>query len=185
MLIGYVLLASSKDKDALSELLKIGCQKIYTDTRNAPKGVKPGLEKALKAIQEGDILAISKLDCLGTNVGIFIEIVELIMQKKAVLKIIEENLSVSSSIDANKLSYLYNLFRKKANQSKSQARTQTIKQKNSTMGRPKSLSDEDIKYGLALLSKGKPREYVCQKLEINLSTSYRYFPVPKKKKINI
>ncbi|BAS18404.1 transposon Tn552 resolvase (plasmid) [Arthrobacter sp. Hiyo8] len=56
-------------------LTAAGCQKIYTDTISGAKASRPGLDKALEHLRDGDTLVVWKIDRLGRNLRDLIDIV--------------------------------------------------------------------------------------------------------------
>jgi DNA invertase Pin-like site-specific DNA recombinase len=45
-----------------------GCEEIFTDVASSAKSQRPGLDKALNYVREGDTLVVSKLDRLGRSI---------------------------------------------------------------------------------------------------------------------
>jgi len=77
MYVGYARVSTQDQtldlqKDALE---KIGCIKIFTDTASGAQTERPGLDKALSFLREGDTLVVWKLDRLGRTPKHLIETV--------------------------------------------------------------------------------------------------------------
>ena len=77
MLIGYARISKTDgsqaldlQKDALIEA-GVGTQHIYEDHASGKHDDRPGLTSCLKALREGDILVVWKLDRLGRNLKHF------------------------------------------------------------------------------------------------------------------
>lgn len=70
MLIGYVRVSSTDQNLTLQHdaLTAAGCLRIYTDTISGAKVSRPGVDKALEHLRDGDTLLVWKLDRLGRSV---------------------------------------------------------------------------------------------------------------------
>ena len=76
MLIGYARISThdqnlNLQKDALRSA---GCEKIFRDELSGATAVRPGLQQALDALREGDVLVVWRLDRLGRHVDIALSI---------------------------------------------------------------------------------------------------------------
>ena len=77
MLVGYARVSTSDQnldlqKDALN---KAGCLKIFEDKISGNCAKRPGLDKALEMLREGDTLVVWKLDRLGRSVKGLVDLV--------------------------------------------------------------------------------------------------------------
>ena len=68
--IGYIRVSTTDQNSDLQRnaLISINCDQIFEDKMSGKTAVRPGLKRALKAIQPGDTLAVWKLDRLGRSV---------------------------------------------------------------------------------------------------------------------
>ena len=69
MFIGYARVSTGEQnldlqKDALKQA---GCGEVYTDEMSGAKTERPGLQKALTFLREGDTLVVWRLDRLGRS----------------------------------------------------------------------------------------------------------------------
>lgn len=70
MLIGYARVSAQDQNLELQRnaLTKAGCEKVCEDKVSGTRAERPGLDKALDMLREGDTLVVWKLDRLGRSV---------------------------------------------------------------------------------------------------------------------
>lgn len=70
MKIGYARVSTADQHLRMQEdaLRSAGCEEIYTDVISGVKSHRPGLNKALSYLREGDTLIVWKLDRLGRSI---------------------------------------------------------------------------------------------------------------------
>ena len=99
MLIGYMRVSTlDQNLDLQSDALKqVGCDKIFQDVASGAKSDRPGLEKALGYLREGDTLVVWKLDRLGRSLKHLIEVITRLHEEKKGFRSLQENLDTSTS----------------------------------------------------------------------------------------
>lgn len=100
MLIGYAR-TSTVDQDAgleaqLKELEALGCDKVFHEKVSSVQTRKQ-LTAALDYLREGDIIVATKLDRLARSVKHMGEILDIVKEKKAHLKILDMDIDTSSA----------------------------------------------------------------------------------------
>lgn len=78
-------------------LKSAGCDEIFTDVVSGVKSERPGLQKALDYLREGDTLVVWKLDRLGRSIQHLIQAVTDLQNKKIGFKCLQENIDTSTS----------------------------------------------------------------------------------------
>lgn len=170
MIVGY----GSKESQRLLE--KAGCQKIYIDVLNEAKSERPRLKEAVEAVQPGDLLLVRRLDCLGTTVWAVLQTIHRLVAKGVKVKSIEEDFSIGESQEGIQLLNTLVELERRAIQSRSHERSQTIERNNSKNGRPKKLGQADLKLAKILYeSQQFTVEEICKRLGISRGTFYKYF----------
>ena len=95
MLIGYMRVSKADGSQALDlqrdALIAagIGPGAIYEDRASGAKDGRPGLAACLKALRQGDVLVIWKLDRLGRNLKHLIETVEDLTKRGVGFKVLQ------------------------------------------------------------------------------------------------
>jgi len=99
MLIGYARV-SSDDQNLdlqLDELKKAGCKKILEDRISGARASRPGLERMLETVREGDVVVVWRLDRLGRSLKDLIELVASLETRGVGLTSLKEKIDTTSS----------------------------------------------------------------------------------------
>jgi len=82
-LIGYARVSTLDQTPALQldALSEAGCTKIFDDHASGARADRPGLQRALGYVREGDVLVVWKLDRLGRSLAHLIEVVTALEQR--------------------------------------------------------------------------------------------------------
>lgn len=99
MLIGYGRISTEEQHLHMQEdaLKSAGCEEIYTDIASGSKSKRPGLDKALAYIREGDTLVVWKLDRLGRSLQHLIQTVKSLHEKKIFFRSLQESIDTTTS----------------------------------------------------------------------------------------
>jgi DNA invertase Pin-like site-specific DNA recombinase len=99
MLIGYARISTHDQIPNLQQdaLKKIGCSEIFTDIVSGAKVDRPGLDKALQYVREGDMLVVWRLDRLGRSLKHLIETITSLHDRKIGFKSLTENIDTTTS----------------------------------------------------------------------------------------
>ena len=180
MLVGYARVSItdqnlSLQKDALE---KAGCERIYEDKMSGTKDNRPGLSKALEMLRENDTLLVWKLDRLGRNVKILIELVSELNSKNIHFK------SLTDSIDTSTPSgrFFFHVMASLAQMEReliverTKAGLAAAKRLGRVGGRKRSMTDSKLASAKKLLNTGVDPKDVAKNLGVSLSTLYRWIP---------
>jgi len=78
-------------------LKSAGCEEVFTDIASGTKSQRPGLEKALSYLREGDTLVVWKLDRLGRSLQHLIQTIRGLVDKKIGFKSLQESIDTTTS----------------------------------------------------------------------------------------
>lgn len=90
MMIGYARVSTEEQnldlqKDALKE---VGCESVFMDKVSGASIKRPGLARALRAANAGDVLTVWKLDRLGRSLFDLVNFIEDLRAREIGLKVL-------------------------------------------------------------------------------------------------
>ncbi len=99
MLVGYARVSTEDQHLHMQEdaLESAGCEEIFTDVASGVKSQRPGLEKAMSYLRDGDTLVVWKLDRLGRSLQHLIQAIKDLHEKKIFFKSLQENIDTTTS----------------------------------------------------------------------------------------
>ena len=182
-LVGYCRVSTDSQELRLQEdaLLKAGVPKrlIFHDKIGGAKADRPGLDKCLQEVGEGDTLVVWRLDRLGRSVRHLIDLVEHLRQRKVGFKSICDG-AIDTTTASGEL--IFNVFASLAQferrliQERTKAGLQSARARGRLGGR-KPLSPDHPSVLAAkkmFADKSMPVADICTTLRISRPTLYRY-----------
>ena len=156
MIIGYARVSTS-DQDTtlqINALTASGCERIYQEYKSGKSKDRPELTRCLDALREGDILIVWRLDRLGRSLKDLIEIVSELESKGVGFQSLNESIDTTSS--SGKLIFhvfaALSEFERSLIQERTKAGLAAARARGRKGGRPKKLSDDQIRKARAMLS---------------------------------
>lgn len=186
MLIGYARISTNDQNLNLQRdaLKAAGCTQIYEDTASGANAARPGLEKALGMLREGDTLVVWKLDRLGRSLKHLIESVQILDSRGVGFKSIRDNIDTTTPggkllfhILGSLAEFERDLIRERTNAGLAAARARGRKG-----GRPPGghLKKQEAALALQQDSRRSIQE-ICAMLHISKATFYRYISAGKER----
>lgn len=150
-LIGYARV-STEDQNLhlqLDALRAAGCQTVYRDSGVSGVAAKrPGLAKALKALQPGDVFVTWKLDRLGRSLAELIAIMEQLERRGIGLRSLSE--SIDTTTPGGRLVFhvmgALAEFERGLISERTKAGMASAKARGAMLGRPRKLTNAQIAY---------------------------------------
>lgn len=178
MFIGYARVSTqdqdlSFQKDALS---KAGCERIYEDKLSGAKADRPGLEKALEMLREGDTLVVWKLDRLGRSFKHMIQVADELKDRGIHLRSLTDSLDTSTTSGR----FFFNVMASLAEMEReliierTRAGLEVAKQQGRKGGRKPKMNASKVESARTLLASGKPSRDVAETLGVSQATLYRW-----------
>lgn len=142
----------------LDALEHAGCENIFKDEGvSGAATTRPGLNEALSTLQPGDVLTVWKLDRLGRSLPHLISVIEELQKKGAGFKSLSE--SIDTTTAGGKL--IFHIFGALAEFERSliaertRAGLQAAKKRGKQLGRPTSLTQEQISHAEKMINSGQ------------------------------
>ena len=180
MLVGYARISTQDQNLDLQRdaLLKAGCQKFFEDKVSGTRADRPGLNKALELLREGDTLVVWKLDRLGRSVKHLVDLVGELAHQGVQFK------SLTDSIDTSTPSgrFFFHIMASLAEMERelmverTRAGLQVAHQLGRKSGRKRKMTDSKIASAKSLLASGVLPNDVAKNLGVSVPTLYRWVP---------
>jgi len=179
MLIGYARVSTFEQnlhlqKDALKTA---GCEKIFEDRISGSAAARPGMDKALEFLREGDTLVVWRFDRLGRSLKHLIEVVAKLEENHIGFKSLQETIDTTSS--GGKL--IFHIFGALAEFERNLIRERTMagltaaRARGRKGGRPKALDLKQRQFAIKLYNERKHSiQEICRILDITKPTLYSY-----------
>lgn len=184
MLIGYARVSTRDQKPhlQLDALQESGCERIFEETASGAKRDRPELKAVLDFMRAGDNLVVWKLDRLARSTRQLLETVEALELRGIGLKILTQNIDTTNAggrliftVFSAIAEFEREIIRERARDGLDAARS-----RGRTGGRPRALSDKDLKEARVLLTDPEITvEDVARRLGVGPSTLYRYLPAAR------
>ncbi|WP_430430858.1 recombinase family protein [Oceanicaulis sp.] len=181
MLVGYARVSTQEQDAELQRvsLREAGCEKIFEETASGAQRDRPQLAAALNYMREGDTLVVWKLDRLARSLKQLIETVERLDDSRVGFRSLTEN--IDTTTPGGKL--IFHIFGALAEFERSMIRERTVaglaaaRAQGRVGGRPKALSQTDIKAAVALMSDSSISvSEIARRMGVAPATLYRHLP---------
>tara|TARA_R110000868_G_scaffold395949_1_gene667966 strand:- start:54 stop:632 length:579 start_codon:yes stop_codon:yes gene_type:complete len=182
-LIGYARV-STHDQNLdlqIDALMKAGCNRknIFIDKISGAKSERPGLNKAIKKLNNGDTFIVWRLDRLGRSMTHLISVVEIFKGRGVGFKSLSDG-SIDTTTASGEL--VFNIFSSMAQferrliQERTQAGLAAARARGRTGGRPKISSDNPKVLAVKRMHQDKTLgiDEICKMLKISRPSLYRY-----------
>ncbi|WGL99803.1 recombinase family protein (plasmid) [Arsenophonus sp. aPb] len=183
MLIGYARVSTEEQNLELQKdsLVKHGCQKIFEDQISGTRANRPGLDKTLEMLRDGDTLVVWKLDRLGRSVKQLVELIDKLQQRGVQFK------SLTDSIDTGTSSgrFFFHVMASLAEMERdliaerTKAGLEAARLRGRKGGRKPKMTESKISSAKQLLANGVPPKDVANNLGVSIPTLYRWIPASK------
>lgn len=180
MLIGYARVSTPDQNPALQQeaLTAAGCAKTFTDTASGTKTRRPGLEKALDQLREGDTLVVWKLDRLGRSVKDLIALTADLAEQGIGFRSLTDQIDTTTPAGR----FFFHLMASLAEMEReliaerTRAGLEAARRNGRRPGRRPKMTPSKIRSARTLLAQGTPPREVAKNLGVSVPTLYRWLP---------
>ena len=186
MLIGYARVSKADgsqsldlQKDALTAA-GVGEDQIYSDQASGKKDDRPGLEACLKALREGDVLVIWKLDRMGRSLNHLVKTTATLSERGVGLKVLTgQGAQIDTITAAGRLSFgifaALAEFESELIRERTMAGLQAARARGRKGGRKFALTKAQVRVAqAAMANRDTSVSELCKELGIKPVTLYRY-----------
>jgi DNA invertase Pin-like site-specific DNA recombinase len=179
MKIGYARVSTDEQiLDLQIDALKAaGCEVIHTDAGVSGSTVeRDGLNKALAAVQDGDVLVVWRLDRLGRSLGFLIELIARLGERKAGFQSLTEAIDTTTAGGRLVFHMMGALaeFERSLIAERTREGMRAAKRRGKHVGRPPALSPEQVSFAKRTLKeKGETISGLASILGVDRSTLRR------------
>lgn len=184
MLIGYARV-STRDQKAhlqLDALRAAGCEKIFEETASGARRDRPELNAALEFMRAGDTLVVWKLDRLARSTRQLLETVKLLSKRQMGFKTVTQDIDTTNAGGRLIFTVFGAIaeFEREIIRERTRAGLDAARSRGRKGGRPRSLSDKDLKQARALLTDPEITvKDIARRFGVGPSTLYRYLPAAR------
>jgi DNA invertase Pin-like site-specific DNA recombinase len=187
MKIGYARVSTVEQNLNLQTdaLERIGCEKIFTDMASGSLDTRKGLIDAIEFCRSGDSLIVWKLDRLGRSLRHLIDTVNRLQSKGVEFVSLQENVDTNTS-GGKLVFHVFGAlaeFEREMIRERTRAGMKAARDRGSINGRPKKLSEQQIKIAKKLMKDRETKIFeITKTLNVSKSTLYRYQTLEIRKK---
>lgn len=184
MLVGYARVSTQDQKAALQldALEAAGCDKVFREKASGAQRDRPQLAAAVDYMREGDTLVVWKLDRLARSMKQLIETVEGLEAQGIGFRSLTEAIDTTTS-GGRLVFHIFGAlaeFERSIIRERTRAGLDAAKARGRTGGRPKKLTDADLRAAKAMLAEDDfTVDDVARRMGVSPATLYRYLPAPR------
>ena len=182
MLVGYVRVSSldQNPERQLEELNALKVEKIFMDKLSGKNIERPELQKMLSFVREGDTLVVHSLDRLARNLTDLLTMVQDLTGRGVSVRFLNEKLDFDAGKEASPVAKLMLSmvgafeFERSMIKRRQAEGIALAKERGVYKGRPRSVTDEQIKEVRSMIDMGVPLSKAVKKVGISRTTAYKY-----------
>lgn len=180
MLIGYARVSTQDQHLDLQRgaLANAGCQKVFEDKTSGSRDERPGLNKTLEVLREGDTLVVWKLDRLGRSVKRLVDLISSLAKQNIHFKSLTDSIDTSTPSGRFFFHVMASLaeMERELTVERTRAGLEMAKKLGRRGGRKRLMTDSKIESAKKLLASGVPPRDVAGNLGVSIPTLYRWVP---------
>jgi DNA invertase Pin-like site-specific DNA recombinase len=178
MKIGYARVSTDAQETHLQmdALKRAKCGRVYEEKASGAKADRPELMKLLDNARKGDVVVVWKLDRLARSIRQLIDTTAMLNERGVELYSLTEN--INTTTPSGKLTFHFFAalaeFERDVLRQRVNAGLKAARRRGRVGGRPKSLSEADLKKARALLRSGDySKVQIAEDLQVSRHTLWR------------
>jgi DNA invertase Pin-like site-specific DNA recombinase len=178
MKIGYARVSTDvQETDLQMDALKrVRCARIYQEKASGAKAERPELMRLLDSARKGDVVIVWKLDRLARSLRQLIDTTVVLNERGVELHSLTEN--INTTTPSGKLTFhifaALSEFERDILRQRVNAGLKAARRRGHVGGRPRALTEADLKKARALLRSGDfTKVQVAQELQVSRHTLWR------------
>ncbi|MBG6056417.1 DNA invertase Pin-like site-specific DNA recombinase [Salinibacterium sp. CAN_S4] len=184
MLIGYARVSTSdQNLDLQHDALKAaGCEKTFTDVISGAKASRPGLDKALEQLRDGDTLVVWKLDRLGRSVKNLIAFTEQLHEAGVGFRSLTDQIDTTTPAGRFFFHVMASLaqMERELTMERTRAGLEAARKNGRPPGRKRIMTDRKIAAARQLFAQGTSAADVAHNIGVSIPTLYRWIPATER-----
>lgn len=177
--LGYVRVSTAKQssdaqRDALVEA-GVDPSRIYSDVMSGARDDRPGLAALLDYAREGDTIVVVALDRLGRSLGHMVQTIEALQARGIVLVSVREGIDFSTATGRLQAAIFGAMaeYERALIKERAAAAREAAAERGRHVGRPRALSDEQVRTARTLREAGTDITSIAATLGTSRATVYR------------
>lgn len=163
----------------LAELDSAGCDEVFTDTVSGVRSERPGLERCLASLTEGDTLIVWRLDRLGRSLAHLVELIGELRERQVGVRSLRDGVIDTTTASGELIFHIFAAmaqFERELIRERTMAGLAASRAKGRTGGRaPVGPNDPRVRMVKKLHERSELHpSQICAQLGISKSTYYRY-----------
>jgi len=183
--IGYARVSTQDQRlDVQHEALTVsGCDKVFDDTMSGRITERPGLQRALDILREGDTLVVWKLDRLGRSVKQLVDLVSGFEHQGIHFVSLTDSIDTSTPAGRFFFHVMASLaeMERELTVERTRAGLESARLRGRIGGRKRLLTDGKVTAAKQLLASGIPPREVAANFGVSVATLYRWLPAHERK----
>jgi DNA invertase Pin-like site-specific DNA recombinase len=182
--IGYARVSTQDQRlDVQHEALtRSGCEKTFDDTMSGRVADRPGLQRALDVLRDGDTLVVWKLDRLGRSVKQLVDLVSRFEEEGIHFVSLTDSIDTSTPAGRFFFHVMASLaeMERELTVERTRAGLETARLRGRTGGRRRLMTESKVEAAKQLLATGRPSRDIASDLGVSIATLYRWVPASER-----
>lgn len=178
-LVGYARVSSTGQSLDVQLDKLVDCDKVYQEKKSGLQHDRPGLNKCLDYVRDGDVLVITRLDRLARSTLHLCKIAEQLEAKGVCLKVLDQNIDTSDATGRLMFNMLGAIaqFETEIRHERQMDGIRKAQDNNVKFGRQAKLQEEDIQALRQKRQSGTLIKELMQEYNLSKSSVYKYLKV--------